>query len=68
MFYHLASSQGKKGNVIGIEHIPELTEWSEANLRNDGLADALDSKDIQIVTGDGRLGKHFGMYVHDIDR
>ncbi|KAF8887055.1 protein-L-isoaspartate O-methyltransferase [Mucidula mucida] len=34
----------KKGKVIGIEHIPELTEWSEANLRNDGLADALDPR------------------------
>ncbi|KAF9003153.1 protein-L-isoaspartate O-methyltransferase [Hymenopellis radicata] len=56
VLYHLASSKETKGKVIGIEHIPELTEWSEENLRNDGLAYALETKDIQIITGDGRLG------------
>ncbi|KZT07095.1 Pcmt1-prov protein [Laetiporus sulphureus 93-53] len=46
----------KLGTVVGIEHIPELTEWSIENLRRDGLGKAIDSGHLQMVAGDGRKG------------
>jgi len=33
-----------------------LAEWSIQNLQTAGLSDALQSKEIQIITGDGRKG------------
>ncbi|KAI8972829.1 Pcmt1-prov protein [Trametes punicea] len=42
--------------VVGIEHIPELTEWSIQNLRKDGLGSALDAGRIKMISGDGRKG------------
>ncbi|KAF9234457.1 protein-L-isoaspartate O-methyltransferase [Melanogaster broomeanus] len=50
---HPGASQGK---VVGIDHIPELVEWSKNNVRKDGLGDALDDGRILMVTGDGREG------------
>ncbi|KAI0064297.1 protein-L-isoaspartate O-methyltransferase [Artomyces pyxidatus] len=47
---------GPTGTVVGIEHIPELVEWSKSNLRHDGLSGALDSGQIIVVEGDGRKG------------
>ncbi|KAH9836181.1 Pcmt1-prov protein [Rhodofomes roseus] len=44
------------GTVVGIEHIPELVEWSKGNLRRDGLGAALDSGNIKMIAGDGRQG------------
>jgi len=44
------------GVVVGIEHIPALTEFAERNIRADGLGAALDEQAIVLVTGDGRLG------------
>lgn len=44
------------GHVVGIDHIPQLTEQSKANLRADGYGPALDSGKIEIVCGDGRQG------------
>jgi len=45
-----------RGRVVGIDHIPELTEMSVKNLRADGRGDALDDGTIKVVTGDGRQG------------
>lgn len=48
---------GVSGTVIGIEHIPELVDWSKTNLQRDGLGAALESGHVKVVTGDGRQGK-----------
>lgn len=49
--------QGPDGQVTGIDHIPELTDMSQANLRKaKDTAAMLESGSIKIVTGDGRLG------------
>lgn len=65
VFYHLvcatsdgesASSSEKQGKVVGIDHIPQLVEWSEGNLRRDGLGDALRDGRVVMVAGDGREG------------
>ncbi|KZT60978.1 protein-L-isoaspartate O-methyltransferase [Calocera cornea HHB12733] len=56
IFHRLVSSEGKKGLVVGIEHIPELTEWSVANLKADGLGKALEDGEIVMWAGDGRKG------------
>ncbi|THH12273.1 hypothetical protein EW146_g7771 [Bondarzewia mesenterica] len=56
VFHHLVSSDEKKGKVVGIEHIPQLVEWSKYNLRTDGLGGALSDGQILMVVGDGRLG------------
>ncbi|KAG5652368.1 hypothetical protein H0H81_005230 [Sphagnurus paluster] len=53
VLYHLVSPGG---TVVGIEHIPELVQWSEENLRKDGLGHALDEGRIVMVAGDGRKG------------
>jgi len=44
------------GQVVGIEHVPELAKWSRDNLSRDGLQTVLDSGHIKVLTGDGRLG------------
>ncbi|KAF8591324.1 protein-L-isoaspartate O-methyltransferase [Ramaria rubella] len=69
IFHHLVSppSAEKKGRVVGIDHIPELVEWSVANLKRDNLSLAL-GKEIEVVVGDGRQGyslegNTFGMCV-----
>ncbi|KAI6170780.1 Protein-L-isoaspartate O-methyltransferase [Aphelenchoides bicaudatus] len=46
---------GPNGTVIGIEHIDELVELSERNLRKHH-SKYLDNGQIKIVTGDGRKG------------
>lgn len=53
VLYHLV---GPNGKVVGIDHIPELVQWSLNNLRNDGLGQALDDKQIEMIVGDGRQG------------
>jgi hypothetical protein len=50
-----------EGVVVGIEHIPALTEFAERNIRADGLGAALDEQAIVLVTGDGRLGAFFSL-------
>jgi protein-L-isoaspartate(D-aspartate) O-methyltransferase len=42
------------GQVVGIEHIPELAALSLANLTKDGKLH--DPTHVTVVTGDGRLG------------
>ena len=46
-----------QGKVIGVDHIPELVEWSKKNLEKDGLGSALRDGKIEMVTGDGREGE-----------
>ncbi|KAJ2916534.1 hypothetical protein MD484_g3884, partial [Candolleomyces efflorescens] len=53
VLYHLV---GEGGKVVGIDHIPELVDWSVGNLKKDGLGKALESKEIEIIAGDGRQG------------
>jgi protein-L-isoaspartate(D-aspartate) O-methyltransferase len=56
IFHHLVTENGSHGKVVGIEHITELVDWSKANLRQDGLGEAIDQGRIVIVDGDGRQG------------
>ncbi|KIL63411.1 hypothetical protein M378DRAFT_187020 [Amanita muscaria Koide BX008] len=53
IFHHIV---GESGKVVGIEHVPELVDWAIENLRKDGLGDALDAKQIEVLVGDGRQG------------
>ncbi|KAL7277209.1 hypothetical protein ACG7TL_009058 [Trametes sanguinea] len=48
--------KSSESKVVGIDHIPELTEWSIENLRKDGLGPALDEGRIKVISGDGRKG------------
>jgi len=52
VFHHLAENS----QVVGIDHIPELVEFSLENLKNDGLGSQIEYGDITIVAGDGRKG------------
>ncbi|TBU46696.1 Pcmt1-prov protein [Dichomitus squalens] len=45
-----------ESKVFGIEHIPELVDWSLGNLRRDGLGEAIDQGKIKVISGDGRKG------------
>ena len=45
-----------KGKVVGIDHIPELVDWSKQNLKADGLGGKVDNEEIMMVCGDGRKG------------
>jgi len=56
VLHHLVSSEGKAGKVVGIDHIPELVQFSVDNLKKDGLGRALDDGQIEMVVGDGREG------------
>ena len=42
--------------VVGIDHIPELVDWSLENLRKDGLGEAVAQGKIKMIVGDGRKG------------
>lgn len=53
VLHHLVSPGGK---VVGIDHIPQLVDWSVENLKKDGLGHALETGEVVIVSGDGRLG------------
>lgn len=57
VLHYLVSSDGKPGKVVGIDHIPELVQLSIQNLHNDGLGKALEDKQIEMITGDGRQGE-----------
>jgi protein-L-isoaspartate(D-aspartate) O-methyltransferase len=57
VLYHLVqSASGTQGKVVGIEHIPELVNFSVGNLRKDGLGQALQESKLIMVTSDGRKG------------
>ena len=42
--------------MVGIDHIPQLVDGSIANLKEDGLGRALETGELVILSGDGRLG------------
>ncbi|KAF8343104.1 protein-L-isoaspartate O-methyltransferase, partial [Cantharellus anzutake] len=52
VLYHLAEDS----TVVGIEHVPELVDWSIKNLKADGLSNAIENGRIKMVAGDGRKG------------
>lgn len=56
VFHHLIKGNG--GHVVGIEHIPEIFEWSKENMINGGLGRALENGDIEMFLGDCTLGEH----------
>ncbi|KAH9947530.1 Pcmt1-prov protein [Amylocystis lapponica] len=51
------------GTVVGIEHVPELVDWSVQNLARDGLGAALAGGRIRMVAGDGRKGPYDAIHV-----
>jgi len=61
VFHHLVPG----GIVVGMDHIPELVDWSKGNLRQDGLGPSLDKGEIVTVTGDGRQG-YSGLAQYDV--
>ncbi|KAJ6481808.1 protein-L-isoaspartate O-methyltransferase [Mycena sanguinolenta] len=62
VLHHLVSSYTEDkvtvaGKVVGIDHIPELVDWSVENLKKDDhTRRALEDKQIEMHAGDGRLG------------
>ena len=44
------------GQVVGIDHMSELVEWSTENLKRDGFSENIDQGQIKMVYGDGRKG------------
>ena len=50
-----AKMVGATGSVVGIDHIQELVDWSESNVKKNH-ADMLSSGLIKLVVGDGRQG------------
>ncbi|KAH7928576.1 protein-L-isoaspartate O-methyltransferase [Leucogyrophana mollusca] len=63
VLHHLVSFNGEAGKVVGIDHIPELVDWSVSNLKQDGLGDALQDKRIEVMAGDGRQGPYDAIHV-----
>lgn len=53
MLHHLVSPGGK---VVGVDHIPQLVDWSIENMKKDGLGHTLENGEVVVVSGDGRLG------------
>ncbi|XP_012939541.1 protein-L-isoaspartate(D-aspartate) O-methyltransferase isoform X2 [Aplysia californica] len=48
---------GRGGKAVGIDHIPELVEWSRENIAKDTVTRMLmESGRIELVVGDGRQG------------
>lgn len=46
--------------MVGIDHIPELVDWSVENLKRDNLAHAVsETKEIEMIAGDGRQGAFY---------
>ena len=56
---------GPTGKVVGIDHIQNLVDWSENNLRKNH-GNLIDSGQIKLVVGDGRLGYDQGGPYHAI--
>lgn len=53
----IAELVGDGGRVVGIEHIPELRDLGKANMmKSEEGREMLESKKVEFVVGDGRLG------------
>ncbi|CAG7927876.1 unnamed protein product [Penicillium olsonii] len=51
------AANGRWGTVVGIDHIPELTDLARANMNKSQQGKEFqDSSAVQFITGDGRLG------------
>ncbi|XP_042421514.1 protein-L-isoaspartate O-methyltransferase-like isoform X6 [Zingiber officinale] len=66
---------GPEGLAVGVEHIPELVEFSTNNIRNSAAASFLNEGSLSLNVGDGRLGWpeqapydaiHVGAAAHEI--
>ncbi|KAJ6178353.1 hypothetical protein N7519_008814 [Penicillium mononematosum] len=54
---NLVTSPGNQGQVIGIDHIPELTDLARTNMdKSKSGSGLLASQTVKFITGDGRLG------------
>jgi len=51
----LALMVGPSGKVVGIDHVKQLVDFSEANIRK-SHSSLIDSGNIKLVVGDGRQG------------
>lgn len=51
------SAEHEGSRVVGIEHIQPLVDQSTKNLQADGLADAMQRGQIDVVQADGRKGE-----------
>ncbi|KAL0959762.1 hypothetical protein HGRIS_011452 [Hohenbuehelia grisea] len=60
VLHYLVSDDITSGKVVGIDHIQELVDYSIENLKKDNLSDALESKHIEVIVGDGRQGYSVG--------
>lgn len=63
IFHRLVSPDGVPSlgsKVVGIDHVPQLVDWSVSNLRRDGLGHALEDGQIEMISGDGRSGHPSG--------
>ncbi|XP_021749837.1 protein-L-isoaspartate O-methyltransferase-like [Chenopodium quinoa] len=47
---------GSEGRAVGIEHIPELVNWSIENIKKSKAAPFLEEGSLSVHVGDGRLG------------
>jgi len=59
VFHHLVSpsdAEGRRGKVVGIDHLEQLVSFSIKNLQKDGLKVNSPDADIEMVCGDGRKG------------
>lgn len=59
VFANLVTTPGssEQGQVIGIEHIPELVELARTNMnKSDDGRKLLESEKVKFITADGRLG------------
>jgi protein-L-isoaspartate(D-aspartate) O-methyltransferase len=53
VFHHLAPH----ATVVGIDHIQGLVDMSRENLRKDGIKLGTGPGEVEIICGDGRLGR-----------
>jgi protein-L-isoaspartate(D-aspartate) O-methyltransferase len=53
---YMALMVGSSGSVVGIDHIQGINDMALANIEQDGKYDLVESKNIKIVVGDGRMG------------
>ena len=49
----MATMVGPSGKVVGIDHIPELVDWSRANVERDGKQPLVDSGVLELHVKDG---------------
>ena len=52
----MALMVGATGKAVGIEHVPALVATSLENIRRDGKQHLIDSGNLEILEGDGRMG------------